>query len=198
VVLRPRGDLPIAQALMALVLKAAVPVPPSDVSTEELELRRREQEIADYVEEEALVEPFPAQEIEIHADRQVYPRGAFLSHGAVLVIEGRSDCFFTYIDEHRDGKRITSRHKAHVISSDEEDEDSSKTQGELEAEKMMALLATQAAAAEREQLTQRTKPYWSRVLAQPKPVTYPYRSLIHSEVRLTLLRFRPCRSAALS
>ena len=183
---------------MALVLKAVdmdalPPAPPSDASTEELELRRREQEMADYVEEEEYVEPFPVGadgQIAI-ADGQVYPRGAFLSHGAVMTIEGISDRFFVYHDEHREGKRISPRDKANAGgSSDEEaeekddaDAESPKTKDEVEAEKMLAVLSRSSSRArpEPEQIPHHLKPYWTRIVAKPKPVPYLYRSLIHSQ-----------------
>ena len=136
------------------------------------------------------VEPVAAEEIRVFSDGSIRPAGAFLSHGAVVTVDGLPGCYI-YRDEHRDGKH---RAPAVAVNSDTDDEqqeeeetDEAAGRGGADEEPVLGLVdrglsSRQAARTQPELHSHRGKPYWSRVEARPKPVLSLYRSLISSRV----------------
>eukprot|EP01043_Picozoa_sp_COSAG02_P007857 COSAG02_NODE_242_length_27511_cov_501.886364_17_plen_1195_part_00 len=115
------------------------------------------------------IEPVAAREIRVFGDGSILPAGAFLSHGALMTIDGLPGTY-VYKDEHEHGIK-----RAAEVKFDADDE--------VEQERALAL-ADRVAAAPPGLERPRAKPYWSRVEAVPKPALYLYRSLISAQIIL--------------
>lgn len=113
------------------------------------------------------VEPVAAREIRVFGDGSILPAGAFLSHGALMTIDGLPGTY-VYRDEHQSGKR-----RAPEVKVD--------PGGDGEQAGPLGLADGGAAAPELAE-KRRAKPYWTRVEATPQAALYLYRCLISSQV----------------